>query len=655
MATWTIKGEAAKAWDATTKSFGERKIEDGRFEFRSLDADTFQFTISAKDIAAETLPDYVQQITIYRDGTQFFVGHVTNRTVSVTAGIQTCAVTVSGPWWWMDRIPFTATNTDGTGATAERLTLAFGTASSGQDLKTSIETAINRSVDLGVPIAKTTAGTPSTVATMTTFPRITLNQSTCGQVISELVRCCADSMVYFDYTTATPTMHVTRRKSGLATGSAAATTIDATGGTVTSIDLNPMIELQVARVELPYVTRDVQGRTQFATQTFGTAASPLPKRQVLTVSGPELDTFLPNDLFDTEIVAQLTLKEYLGRKLPALAEFITTYGFNPIGGTWPSGVSTSRITFWLNGKGGTIYNFSIPPATISEAGTYLVFGSDGTKEPEQWVIDQLGLTPASLKGGLWGEFAPNVAAGETQYSERAVAFHNIFSSNYWETRPGGVLYIVAGKVIDEPITVWTAPTGATLPSGETGTAASGGINIYGQSFVVLGTSASTKDNFYNGQIITWTRGLTYSSRILDYTGSTKTAILSGAFLSTQLPTAGTTYTLQGGVLYRDADYSFISPPAGLAQFLKEAQDYVPYEGAVQVVEQDVGATRYRGTKVSVTNSLAEYSSMDALVSGESLDIKSGTTQITLGQAPRLDYRTLVDRIRKTSQDNIVYV
>lgn len=126
-------------------------------------------------------------------------------------------------------------------------------------------------------------------------------------------------------------------------------------------------------------------------------------------------------------------------------------------------------------------------------------------------------------------------------------------------------------------------------------------------------------------------------------------------MSTQLPTSGTTYTLQGGILYRDADYSFISPPSGLAQFLKEAQDYVPYEGAVQIVEQDVGATRYRGTKVSVTNSLAEYSSMGALVAGESLDIKSGTTQITLGQAPRLDYRTLVDRIRKTSQDNIVYV
>jgi hypothetical protein len=43
------------------------------------------------------------------------------------------------------------------------------------------------------------------------------------------------------------------------------------------------------------------------------------------------------------------------------------------------------------------------------------------------------------------------------------------------------------------------------------------------------------------------------------------------------------------------------------------------------------------------------------VAAESLDIKSGTTTISLGQPPRYDYRTLVDRIRKTSQDNIVYV
>jgi hypothetical protein len=108
-------------------------------------------------------------------------------------------------------------------------------------------------------------------------------------------------------------------------------------------------------------------------------------------------------------------------------------------------------------------------------------------------------------------------------------------------------------------------------------------------------------------------------------------------------------------VYRPADYSFIQPPAGLAANLKAAQDWLPYTGAITLVDEDVGAVRYRGTKINLTNTLAGLDTMGALVASESMDIATGTTTIELGQPPRLDYRTFVDRIRKTSQDNIVYL
>jgi hypothetical protein len=117
------------------------------------------------------------------------------------------------------------------------------------------------------------------------------------------------------------------------------------------------------------------------------------------------------------------------------------------------------------------------------------------------------------------------------------------------------------------------------------------------------------------------------------------------------PTAYTSLT----TLYRPADYSFIQPPAGLAAFLVGAQNWLPYEGTISLVEEDVGATRYRGTKVRISNSMPEFATMDALVESESLDIATGTTTINLGAPPRNDYRNLVDKIRKTSQDNIVYL
>ena len=107
--------------------------------------------------------------------------------------------------------------------------------------------------------------------------------------------------------------------------------------------------------------------------------------------------------------------------------------------------------------------------------------------------------------------------------------------------------------------------------------------------------------------------------------------------------------------YTNSDYSFINPPAGLADFLRSTQNWIPYEGAITLEEEDVGATRYRGNKINLINSIPAYSTMGALVSGESLEIESGRTTINLGAPARNDYRTLVDKIRKTSQDNIVYV
>jgi hypothetical protein len=111
----------------------------------------------------------------------------------------------------------------------------------------------------------------------------------------------------------------------------------------------------------------------------------------------------------------------------------------------------------------------------------------------------------------------------------------------------------------------------------------------------------------------------------------------------------------GATVYQNADYSFAFPPAGLASNLLAAQNWLPYEGTIQLSEQDAGSTRYRGTKVNVTGSLSSLSTIGALVQSESLDIMNGTTTISLGCAPRNDYRTFVSKIRKTSQDNIIYL
>jgi hypothetical protein len=302
---WTIKGESGKAFDATVRSLEAAEIEAATLDFRSLSDDVLSFIIAPEDVTAAIIPDLAQEITLYRDGVQFFHGNVTGRPITLQSDKQVVQVVVSGPWWWMERINFTSTKTDGTGATAERISYVFGTTSGGSNLKTSIEAAIDRAITLGVPMQR------GTVATFFDVPRITLNQGNCGQVLSELVRLVPDTMVWFDYSTSPATINVSRR------GSATTRTLDAASGAIQSISINPIQELQVSQVRLPYVTRDVAGRTQFQEQASGTPATG--KVQILTISGPEIDTFIPNDLLDSFQIQTVASSSSAGVKNMVLA------------------------------------------------------------------------------------------------------------------------------------------------------------------------------------------------------------------------------------------------------------------------------------------------------------------------------------------------
>lgn len=575
MIPWTIKGESGKTFNATVRSLETAQIDSAQISFRSLEADTFTFTISPETLTSATIPDLEQQITLYRDGIQFFTGTVTNVRPIISQSSQQAQVTVSGPWWWMERINMTTVRTDGAGSTGERMTFVFGNATTGGDLETHIRSLIARAIALGVPMQL------GGVADFFNVPQISLNQSTVGQALSELVRLVPDTQVNFDYSTTPPTIDIRRR------GTSTARTIDVATAPIDSIDIEPMIELQVSQVRLPYVTRDVQGRTVYQEQASGTAATG--KVEILTVSGPELDTFLPNELFDsysikTALATVTNGKRWIQDQQTNLVELAKKNGYTD--GRFP----------WVLSNGGGVTLFKTASTTsvkpsFSSFKAYgfpllSLFSTSGvqynlatsniiiTSDPPDWIESELGIgfKAATLEGYL------------------------IDSHNY-------------------------RPAGTTIP-----------LPSYWEE---VGFEFQ-----YSG----------YLTEINDppkvIYGLKKFSI--PCYIVTTAYTSTTT-------VYRPADYSFIQPPANLAANLKAAQDWLPYTGSITLVDEDVGGTRYMGTKISLTNTLPAYASMNALVAGVNLDIATGTTTIELGQPPRLDYRTFVDRIRKTSQDNIVYL
>jgi hypothetical protein len=569
MISWTIKGESGKTFNATVRSLADAKIDGAVLNFRNLEVDTLEFSITPEDLLTATIPENGQSITLYRDGVQFFLGNVTNVRSTFSAGIQKCQVTVSGPWWWLEKIPFTSTQTDGTGATAERLSYVFGTSSEGQNLRDSLIAAIDRSVALGVPMANYSSGA---ISGMTTFPRITLNQSSCAFVISELVRLVPDCMVYFDYAVTPPRM-IIQRRSGATTR-----TINVLSSPVESIDIQPVIELQVSQVVLPYIDRDVQGRTRFRSQSSGTNVTG--KRQIITVSGPELDTFLPNDIFESYDIRTS------GPLDTRTIEWALNQQGNLVELAKQNGYSSGRFPFTLY-TGGEITLYSSPPSTNTSG-----FSIRRLRVPEPTIV--------AADGTYYDPFETTrkiiITADPPEWikSELGIGLKEVVYEGYFSY---STFY---------PLPSWWESVGFEL--------------------------------YINGYTETGTKQVVYGFKRLS---------VPCYITTTSYPTTTT--------VYRPADYSFIQPPAGLAAFLVGAQNWLPYEGTISLVEEDVGATRYRGTKVRISNSMPEFATMDALVESESLDIATGTTTINLGAPPRNDYRNLVDKIRKTSQDNIVYL
>jgi hypothetical protein len=627
---WTIQGEAGKTLDATVRTLESLAIDTASLNFRSLDADELTITISPKDVTTTMVAELGQTVTLFRNGTRFFHGHVIDNPVQITSSAQTVSIVIAGPWWWLDRINLTSSKTDATGATADRMSYIFGTTSGGVNLKTAIENLMDRAIALGAPFQR------GSVATFFDVPRITLNQCSCAQALSELIRLVPDTMTYFDYSTTPPTMIVTRRST--------ATVETLTVGTspIESISIKPLWEMKVDQVVLDYNKHDVRGLTQYVAQTSGTAA---PARiHKLTVSGQELDTFIPNSVYDRYNLKTTPISlsdDFIIQKDSDCAAAIKKYGTLPVAvgpysiGT--SGVATAKSTSYLL-EDGTYANLT---------GKYLITGEN----PPSWDTGY-NFEKVTITGDIYYLFA-------SSKSTRGGGISTYYSLPAWWYEIPWVKKLVAVSSQTFGIDTYTydffskpfSISGYLVNGAKPVTAGTGTGNTTTQFTMPAGFE--TSDNYYVGVKVQIGENPTFTYTITAYVGSTRRATISGTF-----PVAMngfTFYLINGCPIYKPADFSFIAPPAGLAENLKGAQDFVPYAGSIDLKEQDVGGTRYRGKVVNIANSFTAYSTMKALVSSESLDIKSGGTSIELGTPPRLDFRSFTDRIRRTPQDNFEYL
>ena len=207
-------------------------------------------------------------------------------------------VACKGGWWWLEQTALTSDQTDDaeTPATAERPVLGIPAGTT----QSAIATILARAITLGAQIA---AGS---IATGYNIPGITLPNMSAADALAEVLRWLPDAMTWVDYS-GTGTPRSTSRAAAPPRPSSSIWTParpPPAGGNpveagVVSAALAPRQYLQLSGVKIGYTQRDATGRATYKQVVAGTSSPGSARRRVIVVSGPELDTYLPRNVYES--------------------------------------------------------------------------------------------------------------------------------------------------------------------------------------------------------------------------------------------------------------------------------------------------------------------------------------------------------------------
>ena len=595
MTGWSIKGVAGAGLDATERALSALPADSANLTLSVLESDVFEWSAVTTDAAGTgaIIPDAGQLIEVFHDGTRRFRGWVTMPRVTT----KYIKVRAEGPWWWLTRIMLSSTQADGTGSTsgdaAVRPSYVFPT----QSLKTSLEALLTRAALLSrsdAADAATAKFSVGTVDTMFDWPRITLAEQSFAQALAELLSIVPDAVLWFDYSgTGLPVANITRR------GNMSAQTYAIGTAAVEEIDLSPRLDLQVGHVAVQSVSRrTTDGKTQWELDSAGTAAPG--KNQMVVVSGPEVNDFLPKDSFDTFQCQTFSM---------------------PTGGVAVGTITTSSA------HTGT---------SVSGAAADFVFANDevlatiireffGGTKPTEMVLSNGGRFLVSLypTGNLNGApgFAldkPNLVAKEDPAGLYVVCSPDRVPE--WAVTENGLTVIDATLTSMVRLTVNHSNTVPTWWDEVARRAVWGAV----------GYPANDGD----------TAG--YFQRNLVFESSIPVQLISQAYASLT-------------TVYRQWDYDYVTPPAGLAANLLAAQNWIPWQGFITSVADDVDGASGLNLQTHATGTLADCEDMGALTKSVIYEIMRGRKTVNLGAPARIDFGTLASRFRRHPKDNIVYL
>lgn len=587
---FTLTGEAGKALGAVGYSLAALGVQDAVLNLRSLDADTLQFTLRDNG-NRPAIPDDGQWLTLKDDAGQVLFTGIAKRSFRFPERVYTYEVSN------VYRGLMETALIDG-----DRAFVLY----SAPELGGVISDILARGVTAGLPIQA-----PATLPDFYPVPKMAFRASSVAGALEDALKWAPDTVTRMDYATTPPTLEFATRTEATST----VIDLDGEGHKATGIELTPYPEARALAVAFAYARRDGDFGVNISTQKAGDDNAEARRKISLYLSGLERADMLVSE----SLTKALYAANAANLALTALGESITSTLIADA--VW--------LPSWTTVKDDDLHGGIANALVVTPSFTMVVAPGSTTRYNGAYVA----------RGEIYG-----VGFSGGSYTYNSIAFHVTNNSL-------------------TPQTGWHAINPGVFTADDLALVGASSSNLYAVGDMMYEADPLTGDNDdpqSELHKITDHRFRLYGTDNLNHpAGETRRFY----FYRVKVPVLAVNVApsiIAAAVASRDASTDssflaraeFVEAPPDLAANYFARQDWTPYKGSISMspTAPDFPAP---GDFLSVRGEglPTEWATMKVPVSELSVDLRTGAATVAIGPSPRMDFSSLVDRLRIPPEDN----
>jgi hypothetical protein len=586
-APYYLAGEAGKALGELQISLADLCCYNATLSLRSLAVDTLTFQLLGS--RSKVIPDDGQWISLYDGtGTRLFTG-IVKRSFRFPEKIY--SYEVNNVYQGMMETPLLGDD--------NRPFLLY----TADEIGTRLRDVIVRAENTGLPVQ---APSESEMPEYYLVPKMAFRAASYASALEDMLKWAPDTVTRMDYATTPPTLRFASRTDAVAK----VIDLDGEGHKTTGLELSSYPEARALGVSLSYARRSGDSLIIALNQFAGDVAAESRRKLSIFLSGVERSDSLVSDALTS---AQLALIK--------INELITVTGAGVDAAAATAALSLDWAACLERDADLQAAAAAQPGFTMGPGGYFSLYDSIGCSGGASGNLNSYNT------GGLYLGNA-NATAATGWYAIKPNAFTTAQLNTAGATK---ATRYISGKLLTYRV------------SGASNTAMN-----------VLQTNQPTKCQAYTG----WTQGYTFYCadtddfyrKYLSYTAFYPVDAInmspSAVAAAVKAAAAG---TQASGFIERA---EFVEAPPDLAANYFARQDWTPYKGSLTLAPTapDFPAP---GDFLSVRGegSPAEWAAMKVPVAELSIDLSNGAATVAIGPSPRMDFSSLVDRLRIPPEDN----